>query len=106
MVDLWPLIPFLQKPLGFADIPTWCSVCDNNQDRGCGALAAAANHSTVSAVHEHHFSAVGAGFIGAGVTLAVLFGALALLSFTGFVKFGKKNRHAGVTLGSDVCICS
>ena len=29
-------------PISFADLPTWCKMCANTQDRGCGALAAAA----------------------------------------------------------------
>lgn len=91
-------------PIGFADLPTWCTKCANTQDRGCGALAAAANQSktvTVFVGSHDKVSPVGAGFIGAAVMLVVLLGSLALLSFAGVLSFGK--RTSSRRLGSDVC---
>ena len=89
-------------PISFADLPTWCKMCANTQDRGCGALAAAANQSKTVFIGSHDkVSPVGAGFIGAAVMLVVLLGSLALLSFAGVLRFGK--RSSSRRLGSDVC---
>lgn len=68
---------------------TWCSICDNWEDRKCN-LVAAANTATVS--HGHTVSAMGAGFIGAGVTIAVALAALAMLAFLGLLAFGRKKK--------------
>jgi prostatic aicd phosphatase len=89
------------EPFAFSDIPTWCSVCQNTQDRGCAALTAAAANATHTVTVGSHdrVSPVGAGFIGASVMLVVLLGSLALLSFAGFLSFGK--RSASRRLGSD-----
>lgn len=68
---------------------TWCGVCDNWEDRKCN-LVAAANAAAVS--HGHSVSPVGAGFIGAGVTIAVALAALGMLAFLGLLAFGRKKK--------------
>lgn len=67
---------------------TWCDVCQNAQDRGCGALTLAASQARSAALSP--ISVVGAGFLGAGLTLAVVLLALAALLFLGPLTFGKK----------------
>lgn len=82
------------QPHAIPDIPTWCKVCQNTQDRGCAALFAAASSSTFTPKHDR-VSPVGAGFIGACVTLALMLLILALLFFKGIVSFaGKKSSKA------------
>ncbi|KAF8195509.1 histidine phosphatase superfamily [Pholiota molesta] len=98
-----PPLTYRSRPssIPWSDIPTWCSVCQNKQDRGCAALTAAAANAThtVTVGSHNRVSPVGAGFIGASVMLVVLLGSLALLSFAGFLSFGK--RSASRRLGSD-----
>ncbi|KAF8967093.1 phosphoglycerate mutase-like protein [Flammula alnicola] len=84
-------------PFAFADIPTWCKVCNNTQDRGCGDLVTIA--PTVFVRTSDRVSPAGSGAIGAAVTLVVMFGALALLSFTGLLTFGR--RRTSQRIGSD-----
>lgn len=77
------------SPYEVGDLNTWCNICDNWEDRKCN-LVAAANAATVS--HGHTVSAVGAGFIGAGVTITVALAALAMLAFLGLLAFGRKKK--------------
>ncbi|KAJ7070028.1 histidine phosphatase superfamily [Mycena amicta] len=71
----------------------WCSACNNTQDRGCGALAqaAAAALASAPAVHTAHqrISPVGAGFLGAGLTLAVMLAMFGVLAFVGCLTVGR-----------------
>ncbi|KAG8748142.1 hypothetical protein FRC10_008875 [Ceratobasidium sp. 414] len=100
------------SPYQIDDLPTWCESCNNWTDRKCN-LVAAANAASALTTHHHTVSAVGAGFIGAGVTIAVFLAALGVLAFMGLVIFGRKKRAAVVpvlpTLGrepssvSDAC---
>jgi len=79
------------QPFAFDDIPTWCKVCNNTQDRGCAAISAASAASSpiVALAHHDRVSPVGAGFIGAGVTLALMAAMLAMLGFLGLLTFGR-----------------
>ncbi|KAG9098810.1 hypothetical protein FRC06_005950 [Ceratobasidium sp. 370] len=88
-----PLEDFTSRlgPYQIDDLPTWCETCDNWTDRKCD-LVAAANAASASSLHHGTVSAVGAGFIGAGVTIAVFFAALGVLTFMGLVVFGRKKR--------------
>ena len=65
-------------------------MCANTQDRGCGALALAA----AQAKTHQKISPVGAGFLGAGLTVAVLAMALGVLAFLGVLIFGRRSRQA------------
>lgn len=74
------------QPVAFDDLPTWCKVCDNSVDRGC------ANLNLNFPVRHQLISPVGAGFMGAGLTLAVVLAMFAVLSFLGLLTFGKRRR--------------
>ncbi|KAF7297733.1 Phosphoglycerate mutase-like protein [Mycena kentingensis (nom. inval.)] len=82
----------------------WCSACDNSQDRGCGALTQAAAAALASADassggggSHQPISPVGAGFLGAGLTLAVLLAMFGVLVFLGMLTIGRgsKKGHKG-----------
>ncbi|CAE6427058.1 unnamed protein product [Rhizoctonia solani] len=78
------------SPYAINDLNDWCTTCSNWKDRKCN-LIAAANTSTV--VYQRiGVSSVGAGFIGAGVTVAVFLAALAVMAFMGLLTFGRKSR--------------
>jgi len=93
-----PLSDFVNyfNPVAFDDLPTWCKVCNNSVDRGCANLAQA---SPVPAMHQR-ISPVGAGFLGAGLTLAVVLAMLAVLSFLGLLTLGRR-RNGPRSLRSD-----
>ncbi|KAJ6557217.1 histidine phosphatase superfamily [Mycena vulgaris] len=72
----------------------WCTVCNNKQDRGCGALALAASQASAAAAsadvgHHQRISPVGAGFLGAGLTLAVVIAMFGVLAFLGMLTIGR-----------------
>jgi hypothetical protein len=90
-----PLSSFINKlaPTAVNDTATWCNVCANTQDRGCGAIAAA-RASGVASVHiQQQISPVGAGFLGAGLTAAVAIIMFVALLLFGAISFGKKRSH-------------
>ena len=70
----------------------WCSACGNTQDRGCAALTLAAQQAHSAALSP--ISLVGAGFLGAGVTIAVFCLALGALALLGFLTF-RRSRIKG-----------
>jgi hypothetical protein len=92
-----PLSTFVNTlaPVAINTTAEWCSDCSNTQDRGCGAIAAAA--ASAQARYQSHqlIGPVGAGFLGAGVTLAVAAATLAVLTFLGLLTVGKKGKQAG-----------
>jgi hypothetical protein len=101
-----PVSTFMKtlQPFAFSDLPTWCQRCSNTQDRGCANIAATSAPATAFIGSHDKVSPVGAGFIGAGVTLAVMLGALALLAFTGLLSFGRQAKpraKAGSENGSE-----
>src|SRR5260370_28298999 len=60
----------LLQPYSLNTLPSWCSLCNNNFSRGCEANSSIPSpFSTPTLNHHENFIAVGAGFIGAGVTL-------------------------------------
>nr|GAT43805.1 predicted protein [Mycena chlorophos] len=78
----------------------WCTVCNNTQDRGCGALTEAANAALASASassssgHGHQrISPVGAGFLGAGLAVAVMLAMFGMLAFLGCLVVGRGKRR-------------
>lgn len=80
----------------------WCAVCNNKQDRGCGALAAAASQASAAAananIRHQPISPVGAGFLGAGLTLAVVLAMFAVLAFLGLLTVGRgRSKKTGST---------
>lgn len=79
----------------------WCKVCDNNKDRGCGALHLA----TTTGAHDARpkVSSIGAGFIGAGVTIALALAIIGLLVSLGVIGLGKARRsRKGAKVDSNV----
>ncbi|KAI0034616.1 histidine phosphatase superfamily [Vararia minispora EC-137] len=84
------LSTFINKfnPVSVNTTSQWCSVCDNGVSRGCGVLAAAkasgATHDTISPV--------GAGFLGAGLTIAVFLIGLGVLALLGLLTCGPRRR--------------
>ncbi|KAH9480561.1 hypothetical protein JR316_0007161 [Psilocybe cubensis] len=77
------------QSVALSDIPTWCTVCNNHQDRGCANYVAVANASSSSITHRDPVNPVAAGFIGATVSLTLMLIFLTLLSFFGLLNFGK-----------------
>ncbi|KAJ7725358.1 histidine phosphatase superfamily [Mycena metata] len=72
----------------------WCSVCQNTQDRGCGAIAAAAAQASAAAAkvdvaRHQRLSNAGAGAVGAAVTLAVVVMMFGVLAFLGMLTVGR-----------------
>lgn len=78
------------QPYALRTLSSWCSTCGNNSTRGCD-LVTAANISSIgngSNARTHQpVSPVGAGFIGAGVTLALALAIMALALTTGLIGF-------------------
>ncbi|KAI0056307.1 phosphoglycerate mutase-like protein [Artomyces pyxidatus] len=89
-----PLSTFINTlaPSAVNTTTEWCGVCGNNQDRGCGALAQA----SAAAKPHQRISPVGAGFLGAGLTLAVALMAFGVLAFLGVLTFGRPQRRRAV----------
>ncbi|KIK59269.1 hypothetical protein GYMLUDRAFT_169798 [Collybiopsis luxurians FD-317 M1] len=84
-------------PVAINSTADWCKVCSNTQDRGCGAIAAAASQAAASqaaAANRVHqpISPVGAGFLGAGLTLFVALCMLGMLFFLGMLSVGRGRR--------------
>ncbi|KAK0210935.1 histidine phosphatase superfamily [Desarmillaria ectypa] len=86
-----PLSTFVNylSPAAINTTADWCTVCRNTEDRGCGALALAASEASAAARVNQRISPVGAGFLGAGLTLAVCLAMLGVLVFLGFLTVGK-----------------
>ena len=99
-----PLSAFVNafQPAAVNSTLQWCQVCGQTTARGCGQLLAAANSSAPApAAHHDRISPVGAGFLGAGLTLAVMSMLLAALFLLGLLSFGRKagrtSSHRGLT---------
>ncbi|KAK7689818.1 hypothetical protein QCA50_006457 [Cerrena zonata] len=80
------------KPAAINTTLQWCNVCGQTSLRGCGDLLGASPSSVSASSHHERFSLVGAGFLGAGLTAAVLLMSLAALIFFGILTFGSKNK--------------
>lgn len=85
------------KPVAINTTQEWCNVCQNTQDRGCAALAAASASASASALADissphHRISPVGAGFLGAGLTIVVIAMMAGVLAFLGVLTFGRRDR--------------
>ncbi|KAI5831058.1 phosphoglycerate mutase-like protein [Schizophyllum commune Tattone D] len=88
-----PLSTFVDRlaPAAINTTADWCSACGNTKDRGCGALTKAANEAI--AAHSDKISPVGAGFLGAGLTIAVMLAMFGALMFMGVLTFGRRGRR-------------
>ncbi|KAL0578944.1 hypothetical protein V5O48_003035 [Marasmius crinis-equi] len=100
-VPLQQLLDHLQ-PAAVNSTADWCKACGNTKDRGCGALAAAESQGRLSAAGSSHqtISPVGAGFLGAGLTIFVALVLLGILFFLGLVAFGKKAKSSKSSMSS------
>lgn len=95
-----PLSVFLKafEPAAVNTTLQWCNVCNQTVDRGCAALLSpqpftgSGSSASNLAVHHDKISPVGAGFLGAGLTLAVMLMALGAAAFLGFLTLGRKSR--------------
>jgi len=87
------------QPLAINTTLQWCNACSNQQDRGCAAYFQSANTSAASpsTCHSNNkVSNVGAGFIGAGVTLALVAGLMGVAFLLGFLHLGKRRGSGSV----------
>ncbi len=95
-----PLSTFVSafQPAGINTTLQWCNVCAQTEARGCAALFAGngtgTSGHTISLVEHDAISPVGAGFLGAGLTVVVYGLGLAILAYLGLLTFGKRARTA------------
>lgn len=84
-----PLSAFIDAmaPVAINTTAAWCSVCANNQDSGCGALALAREQGEAAA--RPKISLAGAGGLGAGLTLIVVALMGVALAFLGILTINK-----------------
>lgn len=95
-----PLSTFLAafEPIAVNSTLDWCNVCGQTSERGCSQLLSAAASNSSSDGSQPKISRVGAGFLGAGLAVAVMLMTLGVLSFLGFLTFGKSRRpRTGLT---------
>ncbi|KAJ3731464.1 histidine phosphatase superfamily [Lentinula guzmanii] len=81
-------------PVAINSTADWCKVCSNTEDRGCGAIAAAASQAAIADRVHQRISPVGAGFLGAGLTLFVALCILGALFSLGLLTAGKGKRQS------------
>lgn len=97
--------PYLPQPVAVNTTADWCSICANTKDRGCAALTLATEQG--EAASRPKISSVGAGFLGAGLTLAVIALMAGTLAFLGLLTVGKlrkrRSRLAGVVRELYMC---
>jgi len=86
-------VNYLQPP-AISALKTWCTVCGNTKDRGC------ADFTMVTPQKHMPISPVGAGFLGAGLTLAVAALLLGVLFFLGALSLGR-SRSKKTTKDND-----
>ncbi|KAF8073645.1 histidine phosphatase superfamily [Lyophyllum atratum] len=99
-VPLQDFINFAQ-PLGVDSLNEWCTLCNNQKDRGCNTLNLAATSAVAQS--RPRIGSVGAGFLGAGLTLAFALAMFGVLLFLGFLTVGAgRKRRTRSTRGSEV----
>ncbi|PSR93737.1 hypothetical protein PHLCEN_2v4632 [Hermanssonia centrifuga] len=86
-----PISTFINafEPAAVNSTLDWCRICGQDSLRGCDQLLAAAP----TRVHQR-ISPVGAGFLGAGLTVAVMSAMFAALLLLGFLTFGPPGRRS------------
>jgi prostatic aicd phosphatase len=70
----------------------WCQVCNNTNDRGCDAIAGFISSGMTGSSDQHIISPIGAGFLGASLTLATIFAMFGMLLLLGRLTFVHKPR--------------
>jgi hypothetical protein len=88
-------------PVAINTTADWCTVCSNTQDRGCDAIAAAASQAAIADRVHQPIGPVGAGFLGAGLTLFVAICMLAMLFFLGKLSLGRGRSRSHRSGSSD-----
>ncbi|KAJ8590211.1 phosphoglycerate mutase-like protein [Rhizopogon salebrosus TDB-379] len=95
-----PLSAFIDAmaPVAVNTTADWCTICANTEDRGCAALTLATEQGEAAA--RPKISPVGAGFLGAGLTIAVVALMAGTLAFLGLLTVGnlRKRRSKGTGL--------
>ena len=77
-------------PLGVGTLPAWCKTCGNTNSRGCQFLQGNVNTGTEGLRWGGTVSPMGAGFLGAGLTVVVI-GILATVGIIlGLLRVGKR----------------
>ncbi|KAI0683069.1 phosphoglycerate mutase-like protein [Earliella scabrosa] len=92
-----PMATFIRafRPAGINTTLEWCNACGQTEARGCAALLAGNGSVGVAAAMRHErISPVGAGFLGAGLTVVVFGTVVAALAFLGLLTFGRRSRAA------------
>ncbi|OSX57261.1 hypothetical protein POSPLADRAFT_1157245 [Postia placenta MAD-698-R-SB12] len=94
-----PMSTFLSAfgPAAINTTADWCNVCGQTTLRGCSEALAAAADANVHSVHQK-ITPVGAGFLGAGLTAAVMLMGLGALLLLGVLTLGAgkfSRRSAG-----------
>jgi prostatic aicd phosphatase len=78
------------NPVAINTTAQWCSACSNQASRGCGALSLAASQARP----HQPISPIGAGFLGAGLTIAVFLLMLGALACLGLLTLGRRHRRS------------
>lgn len=90
-----PLQTFIDNlsSLGTENLPEWCAECGNNYSRGCQFLQVGSVKSDMSVLRwGGDVSPVGAGFLGAGLTVVVVGILVAIGILMGILRVGKPER--------------
>ncbi|OCH91096.1 phosphoglycerate mutase-like protein [Obba rivulosa] len=86
------------QPITINTTLEWCNICAQTTERGCAALIAG---STTASTHHDRISPVGAGFLGAGLTIVVMAAAIGVLIFLGVLSTGAGKKHRRAPSGSN-----
>lgn len=97
-----PIQTFIHNlsPLGIENLPEWCTQCGNNYSRGCQFLQQGNANAIVGLGWGGEVSPVGAGFLGAGLTVVVVGILMAIAVVSGIVRVGKKTPIARISSNS------
>ncbi|KAF5355273.1 hypothetical protein D9758_006063 [Tetrapyrgos nigripes] len=94
-VKLSSFVDFM-TPNAINSTSEWCTICGNTNSRGCDAISAANAQGRAAAAVHQPISPVGAGFLGAGLTLFVVLCMLGVMFFLGFLTIGRgRSRQRG-----------
>ena len=97
------------QPSAITSLGQWCGECGNNISRGCGTISALNTSQAIldnyldnyagagSTLGRQHVSPIGAGFIGAAVTIVLASVALAALWALGMLAVGRKATRQSVS---------
>lgn len=107
-----PIKTFIDNlsPLGIENLPEWCTLCGNTYSRGCQFLhEGSVNVNTTGLRWGGNVSPVGAGFLGAGLTVFVVGILMTIWIVLGIVRRKKRVRRTSSNAssgGSDLVVCA